>query len=58
MTYGYSSESTQQEIPNEYQHDGFPVLWKKLASASEGFKLNRRVLAKSCLGIPLTSDMC
>ena len=43
LVNGYSSESTQQELPNEYQHDlvqmvfkniCFLALWTKLASAS------------------------
>ena len=44
--HGYSSESTQQELSNEYQHDRVYmvskgnlynlVLWTKVASALEG----------------------
>ena len=45
LTYGYSSESTQCELSNEYQHDGvwmvfenlcILVLWTKVALALEG----------------------
>ena len=45
MAHGYSSESTQQELSNEYQHDRVKmffknlcafVTWKKVASALEG----------------------
>ena len=45
LLYGYSSESTQQELSNEYQHDTVKklfknlcvlVLWMKVASALEG----------------------
>ena len=45
LANGYSSESTQQELSNEYQHDRvqmffknlcIPVLWMKVASALEG----------------------
>ena len=48
LAYGYSSESTPQELSNEYQHDrvymGFKnlsvrVLWTKVASAFEGLKI-------------------
>ena len=43
---GYSSESTQRELSNEYQHDRvlivfknlrILVLWTKITSALEGF---------------------
>ena len=46
LTHGYSSESTQQELMNDYQNDrvhmvfisvSVLVLWTKLASALEGF---------------------
>ena len=46
LAYGYSSESTQWELSNEYQHDMVSrvfknicvfVLWRKVASALEGF---------------------
>ena len=42
---GYSSESTQRELSNEYKHDRVPmgfknicvfVIWTKVASALEG----------------------
>ena len=41
LANGYSPESTQRELSNEYQHDRvqklcFLVLWKKVASALEG----------------------
>ena len=45
LAYGYSSESTQRELSNEYQHDRVQmvfknlcilVLWRKVASALEG----------------------
>ena len=48
LAYRYSSESTQQELSNEYQHDrvmmvfkGFCVivLWTKVTSALEGLSL-------------------
>ena len=44
MAYGYSSESTQRELSNEYQHDRVWmilnylcdfVLWTEVASAME-----------------------
>ena len=47
LANGYSSESTQRELPNEYQHDRvkmifinfcFFVHWKKVALALEGLK--------------------
>ena len=46
---GYSSENTQQELSNEYQHDRVSLVfrnlcvldrWKKVASAFEGGKRN------------------
>ena len=45
LANGYSTESTQQELSNEYQHDRVKmvfknlfvlVLWTKVASALEG----------------------
>ena len=45
LAYGYSSESTQRELSNEYQYDRVQmvfknicvlVLWMKVASALEG----------------------
>ena len=45
LAYGYSSESTQQELSNEYQNDRFSMVfknicvlvhWTKVASALEG----------------------
>ena len=48
MANGYSSESTQQELSNEYQHDRVWmvyenicvfVLWMKVASALKGLKI-------------------
>ena len=47
LEHGYSSESTQQELSNEYQHDRVLmffknrcvlVLWMKVASALEGLR--------------------
>ena len=47
MTYGYSSESTQRELSNEYQHDKvwkvsknlcLLVLRRKVASILEGLR--------------------
>ena len=52
MANGYSSERTQQELSNEYQHDRVQMVFKnlcvlvlclKVASALEG-------LTHSCLG--------
>ena len=48
LAYGYSCESTQWELSNEYQHDrvwlvfrniGVIVLWTKVASALEGLSV-------------------
>ena len=46
LAYGYSSESTQRELSNEYQHDRVLMVFKniaslcftKVASALEGLK--------------------
>ena len=47
LANGYSSESTQRELSNEYQHDRVFmiftnicvfVLWTKVASALEGLR--------------------
>ena len=47
LAYGYSSESTQRELSNEYQYDRvwmvfknlcILVLWMKVALAIEGLK--------------------
>ena len=47
LAHGYSSESTQQELSNEYQHDRVSmvsknlcnhVLWAKVAWPLEGLK--------------------
>ena len=47
LALGYSSESTQRELSDEYQHDRVQmyfknlcvhVLWAKVASALEGLK--------------------
>ena len=47
LVNGYSSESTHQELSNEYQHDRVSmifknlcilVLWKKVALALEGLR--------------------
>ena len=48
LAHAYSSESTQRELSNEYQHDRVQmvfkdlcilVLWTKVASALEGLML-------------------
>ena len=48
LAYGYSSESAQRELSNEYQHDRVSMifnnfcileLWTKEASALEGLSL-------------------
>ena len=48
LANGYSSESAQQELSNEYQHDRvlmvlknlcILVLWAKVATALEGLRL-------------------
>ena len=48
LAYGYSSESTQYDLSNEYQHNRVKmvfknlcilVLWMKVASALEGLKV-------------------
>ena len=48
LAYGYSSESAQRELSNEYQHSRvsmvfknlcIPVLRAKVASALEGLKM-------------------
>ena len=36
LANGYSSESTQCELSNEYQHDRVSVMWTKVAPALEG----------------------
>ena len=52
LAYGYSYDSTQQELSNEYQHDRVGmvlkiknlcilVLWTKVASALEGSKADK-----------------
>ena len=47
LAHGYSSESAQRELSNEYQHDRakmdfknicFLVLWMKVALALEGLR--------------------
>ena len=49
LANGYSSESAQQELSNEYQHDRVKivfrnvcilVLWTNVASALEGLRRN------------------
>ena len=51
LAHVYSSESAQQELSNEYQHDRVQivfknlcilVLWAKVASASEGLRFFSR----------------
>ena len=53
LTHGYSSESTQLELSNIYQHDRVSmvfrnlcvlVLWIEVASASEGLRLISPIL--------------
>ena len=53
LANGYSSESTQRVLSNEYQHDRVKmvfknicvfVLWKKEASALEGLSIHRKKL--------------
>ena len=48
LAHGYSSESSQRELSNEYQHNRvytiyknlcILVLWTKVASALEGLKI-------------------
>ena len=50
LAHGYSSDSTQQKLSKEYQHDRVKmvlkilVLWTKVASALEGLRHRREVL--------------
>ena len=53
LANGYSSERTQQELSNEYQHDKVWMVfknlcilkhWKKVALALEGFSSAARLL--------------
>ena len=55
LTNGYSSESTQRELSNEYQHDRVwivfkklcvLVLWTKVASALEGLMISSPGVSK------------
>ena len=55
LAHGYSSESTQRELSDEYQHDsvkmvfqnlGILVLWMKVALALEG--LSERITCNKC----------
>ena len=52
LAHGYSSESAQRELSNEYQHDRVKmdfknicilVLWMKVASALEGLRSPWRI---------------
>ena len=48
LAHWYSSESTEKELSNEYQHDRVKnlciiVLWMKVASALEGLMLGEGV---------------
>ena len=52
LAHGYSSENTQQELFNEYQHDRVSmffkhlcvlVLWTKVALALEGLNLVKMI---------------
>ena len=54
LANGYSSESAQQELSNEYQHDRvlmvsknlcILVLWTKVASALEGLR-KKKIIGK------------
>ena len=65
LTYGYPSESPQQELSNEYQYDRVYmvfknrcifVLWIKVALAFEGLKTN--LLLHSTTGISTSRKMC
>ena len=56
MANGYSSESTQRELSNEYQYDRvlmifimfcFCVHWTKVTSASEGLRPPRKCISES-----------
>ena len=58
LAYGYSFESTQQELSNEYQHDRVLmvfeklcvlVLWTKVVSAFEGLSGSHRLVVE-CWG--------
>ena len=54
LANGYSSESTQRELSNEYQHDRVLmifknhcvlVLWMKVASALVGLRAHKKAIA-------------
>ena len=38
MAYGYSSESSQWELSNEYQHDRYKMVYKNFATLCFGRK--------------------
>ena len=66
LAHGYSSESTQRELSNEYQHDRVqmvfknlcvPVLWMEVALALEGLKASLRCQLRSNI-ISLFSNAC
>ena len=53
LAHGYSSESTQRELSNEYQHDRVSmvfkricviVVWTKVASAFEGLRIRSLIV--------------
>ena len=57
LAHGYSSESTQQELSNEYQHDRVKmvfrnlcalVLWTKVTPALEGLSRTSITDLKQC----------
>ena len=44
LAYGFSSESTQRGLSNEYQHDRVGTVFKNLvASALEGLSMNEPI---------------
>ena len=56
LEHGYSSERSQQELSNEYQHDRVKmffknlcirVLWMKVALALKGLNIRRNTKASS-----------
>ena len=62
---GYSSDSAQQELSNEYQHDrvrwfskifAILVLWAKIASALEGLRHPLRDVHLICTIYPIAGS--
>ena len=51
LAYGYSADSTQQELSNKYQYEMSLIVvcilvhWAKVASASEGLSIHLRVVS-------------